>query len=426
MTTLRRTFLRSAALSLAPIAWPAWMPRMSFAPQHSAPRGDVLVCVFLRGAADALNIVVPHGESEYYRLRPALAIPRPDDRSARADLRAIDLDGFFGLHPALAPLAPAWQDQQLALVHACGAPDESRSHFLAMELMERGVTAAAGPASGWLGRHLASLDTGNSSPLRAIGLGERAPRSLQGSVPAAALRSIADFHLGGDAQAVVQMQAALAALYGQPEARRAGGSPQPDIGRETLEVLATIEALDPAGYRPAGDARYPETDFGMGLRQVAMLIKAEVGLEVACLDLGGWDTHIAQGGSEGLLAGLLAELAGGLAALHADLHDHPDRPLVLTISEFGRRAQENGGLGTDHGHGGAMLLLGGGVAGGRVHGHWPGLAPEQLVGPGDLAVTTDYRDILGEILQRRLNNPNLAEVFPGYTPAFRGVVRAVS
>jgi uncharacterized protein (DUF1501 family) len=292
-----------------------------------------------------------------------------------------------------------------------------------MELMERGVDAAAGPASGWLGRHLASLDTGNSSPLRAIGLGERAPRSLQGSVPAAALRSIADFHLGGDTQAVAQMQAALAALYGQTNEGRPAGSLLHDIGNETLDVLATIEALDPAGYRPAGGARYPETDFGIGLRQVAMLIKAEVGLEVACLDLGGWDTHIVQGGSEGLLAGLLAELAAGLAALHADLHDHADRPLVLTISEFGRRAQENGGLGTDHGHGGAMLLLGDGVAGGRVHGRWPGLAPEQLVGPGDLAVTTDYRDILGEILQRRLNNPNLAEVFPSYTPAFRDVVR---
>lgn len=434
MTILRRTFLRSAALSLAPIAWPAWMPRMSFAPRHSAPRGDVLVCVFLRGAADALNIVVPHGEGEYYRLRPTLAIPRPDDRRARADLRALDLDGFFGLHPAMASLVPAWHDQQLAFVHACGAPDESRSHFQAMELMERGVAAAPGPASGWLGRHLATLDTGNSSPLRAIGMGERAPRSLQGSVPATALRSITDFHLGGDAQATAQMQAALAALYGRADGGRADGgrtqgSPlqnigHPDIGRETLDVLATIEALDPAAYRPSADARYPETDFGLGLRQVAMLIKAEVGLEVACLDLGGWDTHIAQGDSEGLLAGLLAELAGGLAALHADLRGHGDRLLVVAMSEFGRRVQENGGLGTDHGHGGAMLLLGGGVAGGRVHGRWPGLAPEQLVGPGDLAATTDYRDILGEIVQRRLHNPHLAEVFPGYTPTFREVVRA--
>lgn len=415
----RRTFLRAAGLGLAPLAWPAWMPRMSFAPPHTAPRGDVLVCIFLRGAADVLNMVVPHGEAEYYRLRPTLAVPRPDDARARADGRAIDLDGFFGLHPALAALAAAWQDRQLAFVHACGAPDESRSHFYAMELMERGVTAAAGPASGWIGRHLASLDTGNSSPLRAIGLGERAQRSLQGPVPAAALRSIVDFHLGGDARAAQQMQAALAALY-------AGGAVADPtlgaLGRDTLDVLAAIEQLDPATYRPAGDARYPAGEFGLGLQQVAMLIKAEVGLEVACLDLGGWDTHIAQGGSSGPMAALLAELGAGLAALYADLRDQAGRLLVVTMSEFGRRAQENGGLGTDHGHGSMMMLLGGAVAGGRVHGHWPGLAREQLVGPGDLAVTTDYRDVLGELVAKRLNNPNLAEVFPGYAPAFGGLV----
>jgi uncharacterized protein (DUF1501 family) len=381
----------------------------------------VLICIFLRGAADVLNVVVPHGEAEYYRLRPTLAIPRPDDRRARAELRAVDLDGFFGLHPALAPLMPAWQDRRLAFVHACGAPDESRSHFQAMELMERGVTAAPGPASGWIGRHLASIDTGNMSPLRAIGLGERAQRSLQGAVPATALRSIADFHLGGDAQAVAWMQAALAALY--TGAAPAAESPLDAAGRETLEVLATIEALDPAAYHPTGGAAYPETEFGIGLRQVAMLIKAEVGLEIACLDLGGWDTHIAQGGSEGLMAGLLADLGAGLAALYADLRDHADRLLVVTMSEFGRRVQENGGLGTDHGHGSMMMMIGGGVAGGRVHGQWPGLAPERLVGPGDLAVTTDYRDVLGELLQKRLNNPHLAEVFPGYAPVFREVTR---
>jgi uncharacterized protein (DUF1501 family) len=423
MITARRTFLRTAALNLAPLAWPSWMPRLSFAPKHTAPRGDVLICIFLRGAADVLNVVVPHGEADYYRLRPTLAISRPDDRRTRADLRAVDLDGFFGMHPALAPLTPAWQDRRLAFVHACGAPDESRSHFQAMELMERGVTASAGPASGWIGRHLASIDTGNTSPLRAISLGERAQRSLQGSVPATALRSIADFHLGGDAQAVARMQAALATLYtgdGEP----AGESPLQTVGRETLDVLATIEALDPAAYHPSHAATYPESEFGLGLRQVAMLIKAEVGLEVACLDVGGWDTHIAQGGSEGSMAGLLADLGGGLAALYADLRDQADRLLVVTMSEFGRRVQENGGLGTDHGHGSMMMLIGGGVAGGKVHGHWPGLAPEQLVGPGDLAVTTDYRDVLGELLQKRLNNANLDQVFPGYTPAFRGVIRA--
>jgi uncharacterized protein (DUF1501 family) len=204
------------------------------------------------------------------------------------------------------------------------------------------------------------------------------------------------------------MQAALAALYAGG-AEQSAGSPLEAIGHDTLDVLATIEALDPAIYRPSGGIAYPDSEFGIGLRQVAMLMKAEVGLEVACLDLGGWDTHIAQGGSEGLMAGLLNDLGAGLAALYADLRDHVDRLLVVTMSEFGRRVQENGGLGTDHGHGSMLLLMGGGVAGGRVHGSWPGLAPEQLVGPGDLAATTDYRDVLGELVHKRLNNSNLAE-----------------
>ncbi|HMA36554.1 MAG TPA: DUF1501 domain-containing protein [Chloroflexia bacterium] len=416
MLTTRRTLLQAAAQGLAAAAWPSWMPRLAFAPRHTAPRGDVLVCIFQRGAADALNVVVPHGEAAYYQLRPTLAIPRPDARGVAAGARAQDLDGFFGLHPALAPLLPAWQAGHLAAVHACGAPDESRSHFQAMELMERGVAEPAGPASGWIGRHLGALDTGNASPLRAIGLGEQVPRSLQGTVPAAALRSIADFHLGGDPRAVNALQGALTVLY-------QGGDPLAGPGQAALGVLDTLDRLDPTHYRPAAGAQYPDSDFGWGLRQVAMLIKADVGLEVACLDLGGWDTHITQGGSAGQMAGLLADLGAGVAALYADLALHLDRLLVVTLSEFGRRAQENGSLGTDHGHGSVMLLLGGGIAGGRVVGRWPGLAPDQLVGPGDLAVTTDYRDVLGEVVRQRLNNPRLDTVFPGYTPIFPGVTR---
>lgn len=411
----RRDFLHGAALCCA-TAWPAWMPRLAFAPPRGAPRGDTLVVVFLRGAADSLNVLVPHGEAAYYQRRPTLGIPRPDDRRAAAGRRAIDLDGFFGLHPSLAPLLPVWQAGHLAPIHACGAPDESRSHFQAMELMERGVADLRGPASGWIGRHLATLDTGNASPLRAIGLGEHTPRSLLGEVPVSALRSITEFHLGGNPRSAERMQEALASLY-------AGEGPLDRIGRETLEILHTLEDLDPDRYRPAQEAEYPTSDFGAGLRQVAMLIKAEVGLEVAAIDLGGWDTHFAQGGPQGLMAGLLADLGQGLAAFHADLHAHLERITVVVMSEFGRRVQENASLGTDHGHGGLMLLLGGNVAGGRVHGEWPGLEDEQLFGPGDLAVTVDYRDVLAEVCLRRLNNPALAEVFPGYEYQMRGVVR---
>ena len=416
LTHTRRRFLESAAVLAGTVAWPAWMPRLAFAPRQTAPRGDTLVVVFLRGAADALNIVVPHGEAAYYARRPTLGIPRPDDHRAPAGLRTLDLDGFFGLHPALWPMLPAWQAGHLAPIHACGAPDESRSHFRAMELMERGVDDERGPASGWIGRHLASTNTGNLSPLRAVGLGQLPQRSLSGAVPVSALRSIADFHLGGDARAVAQMQAALTSLYGGPE-------PLNVVGQETLEILDTLQALDPLGYAPAGDARYPESEFGLGLRQVAMLIKADVALEVAAVDVGGWDTHFAQGGSEGLMAGLLADLAAGLAAFHADLFEHASRLTIVVMSEFGRRAQENGSLGTDHGHGSLMLLLGGNVIGGRVHGQWPGLEPDQLIGPGDLAVTTDYRDVLAEICVRRLNNPAIGEVFPDYTAALHGFVR---
>jgi uncharacterized protein (DUF1501 family) len=380
---------------------------MAFAPEGIAPRGDTLVVVFLRGAVDGLNLLVPHGEDAYYQLRPTLAIPRPDDHRAVRTLRAMDLDGFFGLHPSMSPLLEAWQANDLALIHAVGAPDESRSHFRAMELMERGVSDEHGPASGWIGRHLASLNTGNPSPLRAIGLGEHVPQSLRGSVPVTALKSIADFHLGGDLNRAAGMQTMLAALY-------SGEDSLGVVGAETLKILETLQALDPTGYQPAEGAAYPDSNFGDSLRQVAMLIKAQVGLEVAAIDVGGWDTHFAQGGSEGLMAGLLSDLAGGMAALHADLADQRDDLTLVVMSEFGRRANENASLGTDHGHGTAMMLLGGGVRGGQVHGTWPGLDDGQLFGPGDLAVTTDYRDVLAEVCARRLNNGALQEIFPSH------------
>lgn len=388
-----------------------WMPRFSFAPKNTAPPGDTLVVVFLRGAADVLNMVVPHGEAAYYRLRPSLGIPRPDDAGRKKEERALDLDGFFGLHPNLRPLLEAWGSRQLAIIHACGAPDESRSHFKAMELMERGVGNEGGPASGWIGRHLATLNTGNSSPLRAVGMGTHPQRSLSGSIPISALRSIADFHMGGDARLLEQMRLALNYVYQDDE-----------LGGETLAIMDTLQKLDPAAYQ-SPRARYPESEFGLALKQTAMLIKAEVGLEVAAVDVGGWDTHFTQGVATGLMPNLMKDLAEGLAAFHADMVDHMEGLITVTMSEFGRRAYENGSLGTDHGHGSMMMVLGGSVDGGRVHGAWPGLEKEQLIGPGDLAVTTDYRDILSEILVKRLNNPALGTIFPEYSPVIRNIVR---
>jgi uncharacterized protein (DUF1501 family) len=364
----------------------------------------VLVVVFLRGAADVLNMVVPHGEESYYRLRPSLGIPRPDDTKAKKSGRAIDLDGFFGLHPAMESLFDAWQSEHLAIIHACGAPDESRSHFKAMELMERGVDNERGPASGWIGRHLATLNTGNSSPLRAVGMGTRPQRSLSGTVPVSALRSIADFHLGGNPRPLQQMRAALSTVY------------ENDVpGQDTLSIMDTLETLDPTNYQ-SPFTNYPDTEFGLALKQTAMLIKAEVGLEVSAIDVGGWDTHFAQGSTSGLMPNLMKDLAEGLAAFHADMHDHMRNLTVVTMSEFGRRASENGSLGTDHGHGSMMMVLGGNVWGRKVHGEWPGMREGQLIGPGDLAVTTDYRDVLSEVLVKRLNNPAIQEIFPDYEP----------
>ena len=378
----------------------SWMPRLSFAPFNTAPRGDTLIVIFLRGAADVLNMVVPHGEENYYQLRPTLGAPRPDDAKKKKEERVVDLDGFFGFHPSLSPLMDAWREKQLAIIHACGAPDESHSHFKSMELMERGVNDERGPASGWIGRHLASLDTGNVSPLRAVGMGTRPQRSLSGSVPISALRSIADFHLGGNPLAVQQMRAALELVYQNDE-----------MGQETLRIMDTLAKLDPTNYQ---STTYPDSEFGLALKQTAMLIKADVGLEVSAIDLGGWDTHFTQGVTSGLMPNLMKDLADGLAAFHADMRDHMDRLTTVTMSEFGRRAYENGSLGTDHGHGSMMMVLGGNVRGGQVHGAWPGLGEGQLIEPGDLAVTTDYRDVLSEILAKRLNNPTTELVFPDY------------
>lgn len=394
---------------------PAWMPRLAFAPQGQAPRGDVLVCVFQRGGMDGLNALVPVGDSEYYRARPTLAIPEP--KSGKPDA-ALDLDGFFGLHPALAPLKPVWDAGALAPIHACGSPDPTHSHFDAMDTMERGTPGEKTLGTGWLGRHLAMLN-GGASPLRAVGMGAMLQAALRGPAPAVAFQSIADFHLKGrqNERELAGIQQTLAALYAGP----AAGTAAQGLGAASTaidEIMALLSKVNVAGYTPAKGAQYPEGDFGMGLMQVAQLIKAEVGLEVACIDIGGWDTHANQADE---LAARLGEFGQGLAALYTDLGDRMRTVTVVTMSEFGRRVAENGSAGTDHGHANAMFVLGDGVTGGRVHGDWPGLARERLDGPGDLALTTDYRDVLSEMLAKRLGNPNPASVFPGYAAQMRGV-----
>ncbi len=401
--------------SASPETEPARLPRPGApTPVHPLKAADpagvdhTLVVVFLRGGADGLHMVIPCGEQAYYRQRPTLHIPAPDDVRAPREQRALDLDGFFGLHPALAPLLPLWQAGRLACVQACGAPDESRSHFKAMELIERGLSQETGPSSGWLGRYLALSSPQHPSPLRAAALGEQTPRSLYGSVPAAALRSLGDFQLGQGPGAAAYRDA-LAALY-------SGADSLSQRGRDTLQMLETIRQITDQGPS-RGETAYPESEFGRSLQDLSRLIKAEIGLEVAALDINGWDTHFAQGVLQGHMPGLMADLSAGLAAFTEDLSDQLKHLTILVMSEFGRRAYENASLGTDHGRGGLLMVIGEGIAGGQVLGSWPGLEQDQLIGPGDLAVTTDYRDVLAAVLQRRLGCRQIETVFPAYQPA---------
>ncbi len=382
-------------------------------PAKGNPISHTLVVVFLRGGADGLHMVVPYAEPAYHQLRPTLRIPSPGDHKEPEAHRALDLDGFFGFHPALEPLLDIWKAGQLALIHAVGAPDDSRSHFKAMELIERGVTKESGPVTGWLGRVLSYLPGENPSPLRAVSLGEQIPRSLYGPTPAAAVPSLADYQLEG-AGSQKPFAEALSLLHG-------GTDPVSISGRETLQVMETLQQLDQGIQQP--DEGYPETRFGRGLQQLARLIQAEVGVEIAAVDLAGWDTHFAQGIQEGLMPNLMAELGAGLAEFHCQLAGQLDRFTVVVMSEFGRRARENASLGTDHGRGGMMMVIGEGVSSGKVSGAWPGLAEKQLVGPGDLAVTTDFRDVLGEIILKKMGILSLEEIFPDFTPGFIEVIK---
>jgi uncharacterized protein (DUF1501 family) len=410
----RRSFMKA----LGGLSLPAWFPRLAFSTSearlNSAAQRDLLICIFQRGAADGLNSVVPVGDSHYYANRPTIGIPSSGSGAA------IDLDGFFALHPALAPLKPLYDDKLLAAVHAAGSPDPSHSHFQAMDYMERGTPGSQAISTGWINRHLqaaAAGGDGNTSPFRAVGFGTLLQASLRGPVPATALQSIADFHLRGNAAAVQAFQTSLASLYTDNTWLNAQG-------QETLNAISSLAAANPASYQPQNGAKYPNSGFGLALRQVAQLSRASLGLEVACVDVGGWDTHHSEGGANGQMARLLTDLAEGLAAFATDLGTQMQRVLVVTMSEFGRRVLENASGGTDHGHGNSMLVLGGGVNGGKVYGSWPGLAPDQLASPGDLQVTTDFRTVLSEIVDRRLLNSNLAQVFPGFqAPAYLGIVQ---
>jgi uncharacterized protein (DUF1501 family) len=405
----RRSFMKRGGLALLALgSVPRFLVRTALAEERTG-RPKVLIAVFQRGAVDGLSMIVPHGDPDYYGSRGSIAIARPTPGAAES---TVDLDGFFGLHPSLSPLKPLWDERRLAIVHACGSPDITRSHFDAQDYMESGTPGVKSTADGWLARGLAAAPAPEpASPFRAVALGQQLPRILRGDVGAVALNSLSDFDVkegaammaagGGTRKGFESMyeQGVRDLLYG--------------TGRETFEAVKMLKTAAPQRLAPANGAVYPRGRFGDSLRQIAQLIRANVGVEVAFADVGGWDTHAGQGNERGQLAARLKEFAEGLAALDRDLGPRMNDVVVLTMSEFGRTVRENGNRGTDHGHATAMLALGGPVKGGRVYGRWPGLRRDQLYEGRDLAVTTDFRSLFTEVATRHLGAP-AAPLFPGF------------
>jgi uncharacterized protein (DUF1501 family) len=454
--TTRRVFLKNGGIAIAsvgllPALGPSFLQRAVFAQDRPAgKRKKTLVCLFMRGAADGLSVVVPHGEAELYRSRPNIAIPKA---------QVVDLDGFFGLHPSLEPLARIYKDGHLAAVHACGSPNSTRSHFDAMDYMESGSPGNKAVRDGWLARAavLCPQDRANAhkSPFRAVAMGGGLPRILQGDAGALAIPDLRTFGIaesgsagrggaggrraqrrgrGDDAMMAAAMTAGTGnstasgfeALYDQ-----AVGDVLHGPGKESFEAIKMLRALDPVAYRPAAGAAYPAGKLGESFKQIAQLIKADVGVEIAFADVGGWDTHANQvqpnNPAAGNLANRLREVGASLAALYTDLGDRMNDVVIMTMSEFGRTVRQNGTGGTDHGHATCFFVMGGPVQGGKVYGDWPGLAPEQLYEGRDLALTTDFRSVFGEIATKHLGVPSIEKLFPGFEAgekSFRGIVRA--
>lgn len=370
----------------------------------NVPKGKTLVCLFQRGAADGLNVVVPHGEEAYYAMRPTIAVARPGQPAG-----AIDLDGFFGLHPSLAPLKPLWDQKLLAPIHAVGSPSTSRSHFDAQDFMETGTPDVKGTPDGWLNRLLAVQGTCQqceAEPFRAVAMTPQTPRILEGPTETVAMSSLGEFSVRATGTEVERLEA----LYRTGSADLVHGT-----GQEMFDAVKLLHSANPQQYLPRNNAQYPKTQFGQRMLQIAQLIKSNVGLEVAFADVGGWDTHVNQGNGTGQLAARLDDFAKSLAAFTQDLGDQMNDVLVLTMSEFGRTARENGNRGTDHGHATAFFALGGGVKGGKVYGKWPGLAPEQLNEGRDLKLTTDFRTVFSEVAVKHLGATRVEKIFPGFT-----------
>ncbi len=410
MSITRRIFLRNGALAVVgTAALPSFLARAAYGAADPGTRAKRLVVIFQRGAADGLNIVVPHGEAAYYSMRPTINIPKKS---------VLDLDGFFGLHPAMSSFEPLWKQRHLAIVHASGSPDPTRSHFDAQDFMESGTPGMKTTDDGWLNRCLHELPAKSGvegvsvpdpSAFRAIALGPSLPRILSGKEPAVAINNLNDFSIGGKNPKAAPIANTFEAMYDNSVDAVMHGT-----GQETFDAVKMLRTADPSKYTPAAGANYPKGRFGDSLRQLAQLIKANVGVQVAFADIGGWDHHVNEGSTQGQIANVLGDFSQSIAAFWNDLGDLEEDTVVVTMSEFGRTARENGNHGTDHGHANVMFVLGGPVRGGRVYGRWPGLDQSQLYQGRDLAVTTDFRLVLSEAVSQYLGNHDLKTVFPGF------------
>lgn len=409
MSISRRVFLRNGALTvIGTAAIPSFLTRAAFADTNGKRGRKRLVVLFQRGASDGLNLVIPHTDPLYYRMRPTIAIPQ---RSI------IDLDGQFGLHPSMSALKPLWDSKQLALIHASGSPDPTRSHFDAQDYMESGTPGVKSTEDGWLNRTVAKVPAepldGKVSPFRAIALGTALPRALAGTSPAVAISNVNEFGVGGRATnpTIVQnVSNTFESMYAGSVDKVMSGT-----GRDTFDAVKMLRSANPGRYVPAAGADYPRGRFGESLKQVAQLIKADLGVEVAFADIGGWDHHVNEGAVQGQLSNLAREFSQAIAAFWKDLGDLGEDTIVVSMSEFGRTARENGTRGTDHGHANVMFVIGGPVKGGKVYGRWPGLDERHLYEGRDLEVTTDFRTVLSECLTDHLGCKDLAAVFPKFT-----------
>lgn len=391
--------MRSAGLGFLAFGIPpSFLSRA--AERGAAVRGKTMVVVFLRGGIDGLNAVIPFRDRNYLSLRPTIAIREP----ASGEGRSLDLDGFYSLHPALSPIHSLYEKGNLAVVHAAGSPDNTRSHFDAEDYMETGTPGIKSTQDGWLNRHLQG-EKQKENPFRAVAVGTKLARILAGPVPALTLRDIRSFRLRNK-----DLTRVLSRLYGNSE--------DPLFRLHGENLFRSMAILEEVGSRiPASRENYPRGGFGRSMGEIARLVKSGVGVEIAFTELGGWDTHANQGGSSGRMARNLQQLAEGIVAFYRDLGDRMEDVILLTLSEFGRTVKENGNRGTDHGHANMMFVLGGKVQGGRVYGRWPGLEPELLYEGRDLKLTTDYRHVCADVLYHHLGVRSFSHIFPGLRPS---------